>query len=259
LKQLFLEIFCLRTKFALFNFVNRNLKLKYRKSVLGVLWTILIPAATAVVYYFVFQYVMNVKIPNYLIFILMGVVPWTFFQGAVSSGLESVVSNHSILNKVPINLAIFPMSEAITHFINMILATPVIVITGMIFAVPFTMSLLQIIPLLFFLFVLAYSIGIISSILFVYLRDLRPIMSVLLQIWFYLTPVIYNEEMIPSRFGFIKILNPLFYIFSGFHKSIQGALLAPAEFATICLWTLFTFLVAAFIYSKNRRFLIERL
>ncbi|WP_413294134.1 ABC transporter permease [Bdellovibrio sp. HCB185ZH] len=260
LGSLFGDVFCINHKFALFNFVSRNLKLKYRKSILGILWTILIPAFSAAIYFLVFQYVMKVQIPNYLVFILSGVIPWTFFQATITGGLESIVGNHFILNKVPINVSIFPLSEAFTAAINMVLALPVLLVVMVAYSVWPTLGWFQIPLLCVALFIQAYSIGLTSAILFVHLRDLRPIMSVILQVWFYLTPVVYSESMVPSQMQFIKILNPVWFVFSGLHKITGGTgYLQAQELLILMAWTALLFLIATMVYRFNRKSLVERL
>src|SRR5689334_7103760 len=102
LRPLGVDLFCLGKKFLVFNLVSRNLKLKYRRSVLGVFWTLLSPIAMGMVYYFIFKVILKVQMPYYLAFILSGVLPWTFFNQTILEGLESVVGSWSIVTKVPI-------------------------------------------------------------------------------------------------------------------------------------------------------------
>lgn len=88
-------------------------------------WTILIPAAVALVYYFVFQKIIKIQIDNYLVFLLCGILPWGFFSSALTLGLGSIVSNYHLLGEVPIAPAVFPLSEVLSSFLNLVLAIPV--------------------------------------------------------------------------------------------------------------------------------------
>lgn len=255
-----IDFFCWKNKYALYNFVARNLKLKYRKSIIGALWTLIIPATTAVVFYFVFQYVMRVNIPNYLLFVLAGMIPWTFFQSSITTGLESIVNNHGILNKVPLAPHIFPLSETLTSFMNLLLSIPVIVVLTFFYSIQPDITWLQIPLLLIALFLQGYAFSLICGVVFVYLRDFRPITAVIIQIWFYLTPVIYSESMLPEKFAFIKYLNPVFYIFSGFHNIItMNKGLSISEFSITLMWTAFAISISYLLYAYNRKHLIERL
>src|SRR3954453_19323172 len=92
-RPLGIDFFCLGKKFLVYNMVSRNLKIKYRRSVLGVFWTLLSPIAMTVVYYFVFKVILQVRMPHYLVFILSGVLPWTFFSQSLSEGMESIAGS----------------------------------------------------------------------------------------------------------------------------------------------------------------------
>src|SRR3954471_24738544 len=98
-RPLGVDFFCFGKKFLVFNLVSRNLKIKYRRSVLGVFWTLLSPLAMAVIYYFVFRVVLNVRIDHYAVFILSGVLPWSFFGVTTLEGLDSILGNGSLISK----------------------------------------------------------------------------------------------------------------------------------------------------------------
>lgn len=236
------EIFGLNRKFLVYHLVERNLKLKYRKSMLGILWTMLVPASTAAVYFLVFQFVMKVQIENYLLFILTGVLPWTFFSGTIAQGTECIVTNLGLVNKVPIPAFVFPYTEALTAFINLLFATPVVFVVMLLTNSPLTWALLQVPVLLFFLFMMAYNLAIMCSLLFVYFRDLRHIISIVLQLWFYLTPILYRVEMIPEKYHPLLLLNPIGPLFNGLHQSIvYGQTLGLNDWAAVMAWTLVFF------------------
>lgn len=221
----FMDLLCLDRKYLVYNLVLRNIKLRYRKSFFGVFWTVLIPASNALVYYFVFQFVMRVQIDNYLMFVLAGLIPWTFFSQTVFTGMESLVSNHSILNKVPVPPYAFPMAEALTATLNLLAAIPVLLVVGFLTGVAWQWgwSLLLLPLLIFLLGSIAYGLGLILSYAYVYLRDLRHLLTILLQIWFYLTPILYQPSMIPEKFRFVLYLNPVALIFEGFHAILAGS------------------------------------
>src|SRR6202035_5870261 len=121
-----IDIFCVSKKFLVFNLVGRNLKVKYRRSVLGVLWTLLSPLATVMIFYFVFKVILKVQIPHYMAFLVSGVLPWSFFSQTINEGMDSIVGNAGIAAKVPVPIQIFPLVGAITNFITLFLALPVI-------------------------------------------------------------------------------------------------------------------------------------
>jgi len=214
------EIFGLKNKFIIYNLVSRNLKLRYRKSILGIFWTMLIPGITAIVYFLVFQFVMKINLPNYLFFLLLGLIPWTFLSGALTLGLESIVVNHPILNKVPVPPFVFPFSEILTAFLNLLFALPVLTLVALLMDVHISIYWCLFPIYLGILFLMTYFITLTMSVLYVYFRDLRHIVSVLMQLWFYGTPVIYESAMIPEKYQFVLYLNPVALIFHGLHESV---------------------------------------
>lgn len=260
LKELINIFFSFDNKFVVYSLVNRNIKLKYRQSILGVLWTILIPAFSAFVYFFVFRFIVKVKIDNYLLFVLTGVIPWAFFSQSLILGLESVVGNYNILNKVPVRVTIFPFAEVTTTFINLLLSIPVFFAVTFLTGAKISIFWLNAFPLILILFLQAYFFAVILSILFVYLRDLRHILVILIQVWFYLTPVLYSADMIPVEYSWLKYANPVFFIFSGLHDSLVfGQPMGSRSWAAIGAWTVVIFVVALFLYRKNYKTLVERI
>jgi len=254
------DLFGIYRKNLLYNIVGRNLKLKYRQSYMGMLWTLLIPAFSAIIYYFVFQIIMKVQIPNYLLFVLSGLVPWTFLSGTALGAMESIVLHGYLINKVPVPPSIFPLTETITGFINFLLAIPILFIVAFITQAPINFSVFYL-PLLFaLLFVQTYSISLALGTLFVYFRDLRHLMTLILQVWFYLTPVIYSESMIPENFKWISKANPSAYLFSGIHNIfVFGQGPTPEMLLISCLWTFGLLMLSFWIYKKISTFIAENI
>lgn len=252
------ELFFIKNKYIVFNLVARNLKLKYRKSSLGVVWTILIPAATALVYYFVFQKIMKVSIENYLLFILCGVLPWSFFNASVMQGLESIVGNHSLLSKIPISPSVFPFSEALTAFVNLIMAFPVFIVVFFVSNVAVSINILFLPLYLFILFVQAYFIGLFLAIAFVYLRDLRHVMAIVMQLWFYLTPILYESEMIPDSFKKFQYLNPISFAFNGIHDVVLRSKIPKlSDLFVMLFWTGGIVILSSTLYFKKKSKIVE--
>lgn len=252
------ELFCLHRKFLVYNLVQRNLKLKYRQSILGWLWTVLIPAGSAVIYYLVFQYVMKVKIPNYLLFVMSGTLPWAFFSTVLLNGMESIVGNQPLVNKVPLPLSVFPYSEVITGFINLLFAVPVIVVISLVSGAPWGWQLLMIPICYFCLFFQSYGFSLMLATSFVFFRDLRHALAILLQMWFYVTPILYTSDMVPAEARGYLWLNPVCTIFEGLHTSTAfGHFLAPEKFCAMLIWTVVIFGSGSLYYLSRRTTLAE--
>jgi lipopolysaccharide transport system permease protein len=254
------DFFCLNRKFLVYNLVLRNLKLRYRKSTFGFLWTILAPAASACVYYFVFKSIIKIQVDNYLFFLFSGLIPWTFFSGSIVNGTESLVNNFSILNKVPMNICALPLAEVIAMFVNFALSFPVLVAIALMYGFWPGFHWLALIPVFAALFLQTYAIAMILSISYVYLRDLRHVVGILIQVWLYLTPVFYNDELVPEAYRPFLLLNPVFGIFRSIHKILlQQTLPSPDDLGLISLWTAALLVVAAMFYSFIKQDLVERI
>jgi ABC-2 type transport system permease protein len=254
------QFFCLHRKFLVYNLVLRNLKVRYRKSIFGFLWTLIVPASMTFVYFFVFKYIAKIGDENYPILLLSGIIPWTFFSTNLATGADSLVNNFPILSKVPISGTAFPLAETCSAFINLVLSLPVLIIAAVSFGVHPGWSWIAIPVILGFLFLQAYSFSVLLAISNVYLRDVRHLVSIGVQIWMYMTPILYAVNMIPEQYRAWFYLNPLFAIFDSIHKSFL-LLEWPSivDWAYMIGWTGFL-LVCAFYTNLRLRFrLVERL
>ncbi len=212
------DFFCLGKKYLVFNLVGRNLKIKYRRSVLGFFWTILTPMAMTAVYYFVFSSVLKVKTPYHHVFLLAGVMHWSFVSQSILEGMESIVGSAGLVTKVPVPLQVFPMVGSVTNFITLLLSMPVLFGVAMLSGVPFSSSVILLPFYWSFLFLMVYGLSIVLAYSFVLFRDLRHIMSIGMTIWLYATPVVYDETMIPPKYGWILYVNPFGLLFSHLHS-----------------------------------------
>lgn len=219
------DAFCLNKKFLVFNLVDRNLKVKYRRSFFGFFWTILSPLAMSAIYYFVFKLVLKVDRPHYLPFILCGVLPWAFFVQSLTESTESLVANQSLISKIPIPIQVFPYVVTLTNFSTLAFSLPVIYLLTLLSGVTPGFESLLAIYFMGCLLIFCYSLGAVLSIFYVYLRDLRHALSLIIQIWFYATPILYDRSMIPEKYQFLLYLNPVGPMFSG----IQCSMLGPHE------------------------------
>lgn len=249
LKPFGIDLFCLGKKFLVFNLVSRNLKIKYRRSILGILWTLFSPLAQAAVLYFVFKVVMQVQVPHYLAFILSGMLPWAFFSQTLGEGTEAIVGSISLITKVPVPIQVFPYVGAMTNLVTLFLAAPIMVGASLVSGVTLGPSVLMTFPYFALLFLMAYGFSLILSVGFVYLRDLKHLIGIILQIWFYGTPVVYQSSMIPAKYHWILYANPLGTAFAGFQRIFgQGLWPSRLETGVFALWTFGILLCAARLY-----------
>lgn len=200
-------------KFLLAQLISRDFKVKYKRSVLGVLWSLLYPVLTMAVMAVVFTNVFKFSTPgvNYLVYLLSGLVMFNYFNEASNLAMSSIVANFSLLNKVYIPKYIFPLSKCLFVGINFLLTLiplyAVILLTGTGVNVHHLL-----LPFAFIcLFIFTLGMGLILATISVYFRDMFYIYGVVTLMWTYLTPIMYDINMISSTLVPILKINPLYH------------------------------------------------
>lgn len=189
--------------------VARDLKARYRGTVLGFFWSFANPLLLMLIYVLVFRVYMRVDIPNYAAFVLAGLLPWQCFVTGLIEGMGSLVSNGGLIRKVHLPSAVFPLVSVTSNMTHYLLSIPVLLLVLFVSGVPFTRHLV-LFPLLFGLQLLfTYGLTLVLSSLAVQFRDLTHIVPNLTLMWFYLTPVLYRSEMVPARLKPFMGLNPV--------------------------------------------------
>lgn len=190
-----------RYRMLIYNLVLRDLKSRYRNSVLGFVWSLLNPLAMMVVFTIVFSVLMpNNQIDNYPIFLLCGLLPWNFFTATIMTGANSIVANGNLVKKVFFPREVLPLATVLANLVNFLLALVVLFAVLLIFRMPWS-------PWLFLLPVViiiqtAFSLGIVFllSTMQVYYRDTLIVLDVVLLAWFFLTPVFYSTNILPATY-----------------------------------------------------------
>lgn len=259
LKPFNFDVFCTGKKFLVFNLVSRDLKIKYRRSFLGFFWTILHPLGLCGIYYLVFKMFLKIQIPHYVAFILSGVIPWTFFSTSVIEGTETLQGNSGLLTKVPIPTQVFPFVACVTNLITLFFALPILATVSLSSGVYLGWDLLYLPVLCSLLFLIAYSLALILSVVYVYLRDLKHAIGLLLQIWFYATPILYGLEMVPENLRWITFLNPVGGLFICFHSVFMGEALSINYLLIGVAWALAFYFCAILVQKRFARTAVELL
>lgn len=200
--------------------VQRDLKVKYRRSVLGYLWSLLNPLLMMLVMTLVFSYMFRYSIPHYPIFLITGQVLFNFFSESTTMAMDSIINNAPLIKKVYIPKYIFPLSRVLSSFVTFLFSLAAVVIVMIFTQTPFTpVILLFPIPLLY---VLTFSIGfgMLLSVSAVYFRDTRYLYSVLIMAWMYLTPIFYPIESLPEKLRPFEKFNPLYSFIECFRNII---------------------------------------
>jgi ABC-2 type transport system permease protein len=190
--------------------VKKDLKGRYKGSVLGFLWTFINPLLQLAIYTFVFKIIMNNPVPQYYLHLFVALIPWIFFSSSLTTGSVSVLGQANMIKKIYFPREVIPISYTVSSFINFLLSFIIVLAVSVLSPRPFSLTAYLFIPAVMIVqFILVLGTALITSSLTVYLRDLEHIMGVLNMALMYLSPVVYGMDYIPERFRSIYMLNPM--------------------------------------------------
>jgi homopolymeric O-antigen transport system permease protein len=223
--------------------VVRELKVRYKRSVFGLLWTMLNPLLLMVVYTVVFATIMRAPQRNFAIFLLSGLLPWLFFSVSVVQGLNSILANQELIRKVRLPQAVFPLSVVGSNLVNFALSVIPLLLLMAVLRQPFTPALLFVPVGIFILATFTSGVTLLFSTFTVFFRDVRHLTEVLLQMLLYLSPVLYDLAMLGQRgewwfraFQLFLRVNPLTYLLPLVRDPVYYGRLPPLSvvgFATV--------------------------
>ncbi len=200
----------------------RDIRVRYKQSVLGVAWAVLQPLSLMLVFTVVFSVILRVPTGDipYPLFSYTAVLPWTFFASSIALGIPSLVNNMTLVTKVRMPREILPVAAVLAGLVDFAVAA--VLYAGMLIAyrVTITWTVLWIFPLLGIQIMLSLAVVLLGSALNVLYRDIRFIVPLLTQVWMYATPIIYPVDLIPERLRFVYYLNPMASVIDGYRKSI---------------------------------------
>ena len=194
----------------IFSLVRRELRGRYKGSVLGFLWTFINPLLQLVVYTIVFSVILRSDIDKFYLYLFVGLIPWIFFSSSLTGGASSVLASKDMVKKIYFPREILPISYVTSAFVNMLFCFIVIFIVVFISGVPINLIAYCYLPVIMIAeYVLALGGALITSALTVYFRDLEYILGIITMAWMYLTPIMYSVDIVPDRLKPIFYMNPM--------------------------------------------------
>ena len=198
--------------------IQKEIRGKYKGSFLGVLWSFLNPLLMVVVYAIVFPYIMRVKVPNYLQFLIVAVIPWNFFTTCITTGSNCVWINGGIIKKVYFPRAILPISVVSAGVINFLISCIIILIFTIFGGVGVSIHLLWLPVITIIQSALTLGLLFILSAINVYVRDVEYIVGFFINLLFYATPILYTADMFPARARWLLYLNPMTHLIDAYRQ-----------------------------------------
>ncbi|MCB0190914.1 MAG: ABC transporter permease [Anaerolineae bacterium] len=189
--------------------VSRDMKLRYKRSFLGVAWSLINPLVQLLVLQLIFGIVLNLGIPNYSVFLFTGLLVWTWFQSGLFSAAGVIVDNPDLIKRPNFPIAILPIVTVTTHLIHFLLALPILFIFLIFSGVQLT-TVILILPLIILLqFLLTLSLSYFVAAAHVNFRDTQYLLGIILLLGFYLSPIFYSTTVIPEAYHWLYYLNPM--------------------------------------------------
>lgn len=257
LKQYFKNFY--RYKYLLIELVKKNIKLKYRRSYLGILWTMIEPLLTMMVLTVVFGTFFGNDDPQYPVYILCGRLLYSFFSSGSKAGLKAISSNASMIKKVYVPKYIYVFSAIISNFVTFLISLIVLVGVGIVLKVEPTIYLLQAIVPLVILFVFSLGCGLILSTLNVFFRDIEYIWSVATLLIMYASAIFYQpDKVINTGNGWIFDINPIFMCISNFRDAVLFGRQMNMNYcmASLAIAVVTVVVGAVLFYRKQDKFIL---
>ena len=194
----------------IFSLVRKELRGRYKGSVLGFLWTFINPLLQLLVYTLVFSVIMRMGIDRYYLFLFVALIPWIFFSASLTGGSGSILASKDMVKKIYFPREIMPICYVTSAFVNMLLSFVVIFAVVLVSGMGVNPVALLYLPVIMLVeYVLALGIALLASALTVYFRDLEYILGIIAMAWQFLTPVMYSSDLVPENLLPIWKLNPM--------------------------------------------------
>jgi lipopolysaccharide transport system permease protein len=235
--------------------VWRDVKVRYKQTALGVAWAVLQPLLTMVVFTVIFGRLAGVPSDGepYPIFVYAGLLPWNFFNQAVTTSSNSLVGNAALITKVYFPRLVIPGAAVGAGLVDFAIAAVILFVMALHYRIVFGASILMLIPLALLTTLFAAGVGMWMSALNVKYRDVRYALPFVLQIWMYVTPIIYPVTFIPERWRWMIVLNPLSGIIQGFRSAIFSRPFGWSGIGVSAAMTLSVLIYAAYAFRRMER------
>jgi lipopolysaccharide transport system permease protein len=203
----------------LFSLTKKELKVKYRGSVLGFFWSLLNPILTMLVYTFVFSIVLRGGIKQFAVFLICALLPFNFLSNSVNYGSGCIISNSNLVNKIYFPREIIPLSIVLSNLVNFFFELAALFIVLGIMGYKFYIYLYLLPVLIFIQFFLVVGMTFLVSALNVFFRDLQHLITIIMMVWFFGTPIIYPLSMVPEKYQVFLKINPM-TIYADYYRNI---------------------------------------
>jgi len=241
----------------LWQIVAREVKARYKQSILGYFWVILNPLAQMLVMSFAFSIILRIPtnaaahIP-YSIFLFTALLPWTLFTNSLSSASASLVNSSNLITKIYFPRTILVVSTIFAKIIDFVFAISILVIYMIIYQIPITWNILWVIPIFLIQQIFTLGLSLFFAAANLLYRDIQYLLNMILLLWMYATPVIYSADSVPDKYRFVFQINPMAVIINAYRQVILGG--GEPKYSSLVIGLLVSIitLLIGFSYFKSR-------
>lgn len=231
--------------------IKKEFRGKYKKSFLGVLWSFLNPLFQLVIYALVFPFILKNNVENYTVFLIVALFPWNFFNLSIIQSAACIVANGGIIKKVYFPREILPIATSTSNLINFLISSILVFIALFISGIGLTKAIVVLPLIILIQYILQLGLSFILSAITVYVRDVEYLINVLMMLAFYLSPIVYSADMIPSKYLPLFKLNPMFHIIKYYRDILYYGKFPEMGSVLILLLVCIIILVAGYLIFRK--------
>lgn len=246
--------------FILQELTGREIKRKYARSFLGILWSVLNPLLTMTVMALVFTHIFSNSIEKYPVYLLCGQIMYSLFFGITDNSMGTLVDNKNMLIKVKFPMMIFPLSRGLTALVNFFYSLIALAIVMIFFRVAPSFYMLLVPVDIFFFFLFSVGLGYILSILYVFFADIKYLYSVFLTLLMYCSAIFYSIDRLSPMMQVVVAANPLYNYIAIFRKCmIYSTMPSLLEFVQMVVWGLGMYMLGTYVFWKSQNAVMQKL
>lgn len=245
----------------IYTLIQKELRGKYKGSVLGFLWSLLIPLFQLVIYTIVFSVFMPSGIEKFYMFLFVALVPWIFFNNCVAGGALSIIQQKNLVEKIYFPRMVLPVAFSISYFINMLLSFIIVFFALFISGIGVKLSVLWYLPIIMLVeFLMGMGASLLFSALTVFFRDMEYILNIVTMAWMYMTPILYPISQIPKQYEQLLYINPMTSVIVAYRDILyyqQAPEMKTLVYAVV--WGLAVLIVGFVTFQKLQKRFVEEL
>jgi ABC-type polysaccharide/polyol phosphate export permease len=240
--------------------LQRDLRHKYKGSALGFLWSLANPLLMAAVYTVAFKYIVPLPIDRFPLFLVSGLLPWTFLVSGLGAATGAIVDNAALVRKVAFPRLALPVAAVLSQFVQFALTYAVVIPVMGAAQGGLGLAALAIVPVVLLQLVFTAGLGLVLATAYVYARDTRHLLDVGVQLWFRLTPIIYAVSLVPPRLASLLALNPMTPFIEAYHRAVVDAAWPTAgTWLTLLLLAATSAAIGLVVFTRCERRFAEEL